>query len=293
MQAKNQRMELGVTGILMMVSLAASLSLPGGYQLGAAIFVVMGLMRLWQRLLSRAPLQEPTLAGKLPLLLVGFAIVGTLVSFWHSEPSGHYELFIPFLWAPLIFLAVLDGQIDRRFVWLGCFLGAALACMITVYQSTWVGAERPSGFLNSPIFFGNNALLLGSVALAGRHDPPFNLKKSVWLALAYAGFLLGMTASLVSLSKGGWPFALLILAWVMIEDLRRSTKREWRSLVLIVLACAALLSLLPSDKILDRINSALVGATEWFSTGEMVEGSVAPRLELWKLGVMIWPENLG
>ena len=291
MQAKDQRMELSVAGILMMVSLAASLSLPGGYQLGAAIFVVMGLIRLWQRLLAHAPLQEPTLAGKLPLFLVGFAIVGALVSFWHSEPSGHYELFIPFLWAPLIFLAVLDGQIDRRYVWIGCLFGAALACMIAVYQSMWIGVERPSGFLNSPIFFGNNVLLLGSVALAGRHDPPFNLKRSVWLALAYAGFLLGVTASLVSLSKGGWPFALLILAWVMIEDLRRSTKREWRSLVLIVLACAALLSLLPSDKILDRINSALVGATEWFRTGEMVEGSVAPRLELWKLGVMIWPEK--
>jgi O-antigen ligase len=291
MQAKNQRTELSVTGSLMMVSLAASLSLPGGYQLGAAIFVVMGLIRLWKRLLARAPLQEPTLAGKLPLLFVGFAIVGALVSFWHSEPSGQYELYIPFLWAPLIFLAVLDGQIDRRFVWLGCLFGAAIACMIAVYQSTWVGVERPSGFLNSPIFFGNNALLLGSVALAGRHDPPFNLNKSVWLALAYAGFLLGITASLMSLSKGGWPFAFLIVAWVVIEDLRRSAKRQWRLIVLIILACAALLPLLPANRILDRINSASIGAIEWFSTGEVVEGSVAPRLELWKLGVMMWPEK--
>jgi len=291
MQVKNQRMELSVIGILMMVSLAASLSLPGGYQLGAAIFVVMGFIRLWQRLLARAPLQEPTLAGKLPLLFVGFAIVSALVSFWHSEPSGHYELYVPFLWAPLIFLAVLDGQIDRRFVWLGCLFGAAIPCMIAAYQSTWVGVERPSGFLNSPIFFGNNALLLGSVALAGRHDPPFGLKKSVWLALAYAGFLLGMAASLVSLSKGGWLFAFLIVAWVIIEDLRRSAKRNWRLIVFIVLACAALLPLLPANRILDRINTASIGAIEWFRTGEVVEASVAPRLELWKLGLTIWPEK--
>lgn len=291
MQAKEQRMELSVAGILMMVSLAASLSLPGGYQLGAAIFVVMGLFRLWQRLLAHEPLQEPTLAGKLPLFLVGFAIVGALVSFWHSEPSGHYELFIPFLWAPLIFLAVLDGQIDRRYVWIGCLFGAALACMIAVYQSIWIGVERPSGFLNSPIFFGNNALLLGSVALAGRHDPPFNLKRSVWLALAYGGFLLGVTASLMTLSKGGWLFAFLILAWVVIEDLRRSAKQQWRLLFLIIMACAVLLALLPANRILDRINTASVGTIEWFRTGKIVEVSVAPRLELWKLGVMIWPEK--
>jgi len=291
MQAKDQGMELSVAGILMMVSLAASLSLPDGYQLGAAIFIVFGLVRLSLRLLARAPLREPTLAGKLPLFLVGFAIVGTLVSFWHSEPSGHYELFIPFFWAPLIYLAVLDGQVDRRYVWIGCLFGAALACMIAVYQSIWIGVVRPSGFLNSPIFFGNNALLLGSVALVGRHDSPFHLKKSVWLALAYAGFFFGMTASLMSLSKGGWPFALLVLAWVIVEDFRRSSKREWRSLFLIISACAALLTLMPANRILDRLNTASAGAIEWFRTGHIVEGSVAPRLELWKLGVMIWPEK--
>ncbi|MCY0151816.1 hypothetical protein OEG86_05680 [Hoeflea alexandrii] len=75
-------------------------------------------------------------------------------------------MYIPFLWAPLIFLAVLDGRVDRRFIWLGCLLGAGLACAIAMYQSIHLGAERPSGFLTSPIFFGNNALLLGSVTLA-------------------------------------------------------------------------------------------------------------------------------
>lgn len=278
-------------GILLTASLAVSLSLPGGYSLASAILVLAGLVCLSLRLLKRAPLLETSLAGNLPLIFFAFAVIGALLSFWQGEPSGHYELYIPFLWAPLIFLAVRDGQIDRRFVWLGCLLGAAGACVIAMYQSFYLGVERPSGFLTSPIFFGNNALLLGSVALAGRHDPPFNLPARVWLGLTYFGFLLGFAASLVTLSKGGWPFAVIAFSWVVIEDFWGATKRTRFSIILLAIAFASLLPLLPANRIADRITDAATGAKEWFRTGEMVEGSVSPRLELWKFGLTIWPEK--
>jgi O-antigen ligase len=275
----------------LMVFLAASLSVPGGYSIGTAVIAIAGLVFLAKRLFDRAPLIQPTLAGKLPLVFMAFALAGAAISLWQQAPAGYYEMYIPFLWAPLIFLAVLDGRVDRRFIWLGCLLGAGLACAITLYQSFHLGAERPSGFLTSPIFFGNNALLLGCVALAGRHDPPFNLRRPVWLALAYAGFLLGLAASLMTLSKGGWPLAPLVLAWVVVEDFWRASRRERLSLILVVVTFVALLPLMPINSTLERINNAATGAKEWFRTGKMVEGSVSPRLELWKLGLTIWPEK--
>jgi len=275
----------------LMVFLAASLSVPGGYSTGTAIIAVAGLVCLTKRLFAGAPLIQPTLAGKLPLVFMAFALVGAAISLWQQAPAGHYEMYIPFLWAPLIFLAVLDGRIDRRFIWLGCLIGAGLACALAMYQSLHLGEQRPSGFLTNPIFFGNNALLLGSIALAGRHDPPFNLRKPIWLAVAYTGFLLGLVASLMTLSKGGWPFAPLVLVWVAVEDFRRASKRGRFSLILVALTLIALVPLMPINSTLDRINSAATGALEWFRTGEMVEGSVAPRLELWRLGLEIWPEK--
>lgn len=275
----------------LMVFLAASLSVPGGYSTGTAIIAVAGLVYLARRLFTRAPLIQPTLAGKLPLVFMAFALVGAAISLWQQAPAGHYEMYIPFLWAPLLFLAVLDSRIDRRFVWFGCLLGAVLACAIALYQSIHLEQLRPSGFLTSPIFFGNNSLLLGSVALAGRRDPPFKLPRPVWIALSYVGFLLGLAASLLTLSKGGWPFAALVLVWAVVEDFWRATKPERLSLVILGVAVATLLPLMPADKYMDRINSAAIGVLEWFHTGEMVEGSVAPRLELWKLGLMMWPEK--
>ena len=275
----------------LMVFLAASLSVPGGYSTGTAIIAVAGLVCLAKRLFARAPLIQPTLAGKLPLVFMAFARVCAAISLWQQAPAGYYEMYIPFLWAPLIFLAVLDGRVDRRFIWLGCLLGAGLACALAIYQSIHLGEQRPSGFLTSPIFFGNNALLLGSVALAGRHDPPFNLRKPIWLALASAGFLLGLAASLMTLSKGGWPFAPLVLAWVVVEDFWRASRRERLSLIVVAVTFVVLLPLMPINSTLDRINAAATGAMEWFRSGQMVEGSVSPRLELWKLGLTIWPEK--
>ena len=270
--------------------MAASLSLPSGYSIGA-IFAVIGLFCLSRRLLGHAPLLQPTLSGNLPLIFMAFAVVGASINLWHRTSTGQYEMYIPFLWAPLIFLAVLDGQIDRRFVWLGCLLGAIFACALAVYQSIYLGSERPSGFLASPIFFGNNALLLGSVALAGRYDPPFNLRKSVWLALTYAGFFFGVTASLTTQSKGGWPLVPVVLFWVLVEDFWHASKRERLSLLVVSVAFVCLLPFMPLNRSVERINNAAIGTIEWFRTGEIVEGSAAPRLELWKFGLTIWSEK--
>ena len=280
-----------IAGIFLLLYFAGSLALPAVYSFGGVIFAGIGLYFLLKRLLARAPLLQPTWAGKLPLVFMAFAVIGASINLLHDTPAGQYEMYIPFLWAPLIFLAVMDGQIDRRLIWLGCGLGAIFACALALYQSIYLGFERPSGFLTSPIFFGNNALLLGSVALAGRHDPPFRLRKPVWLAFAYIAFFLGLAASLTTQSKGGWPLFPIVLLWVLIEDFWRASKRERLSLLIVAVAFAFLLPLMPINKSVERINDAAIGALQWFRTGEIVELSAAPRLELWNAGLQIWSEK--
>lgn len=280
-----------ILGILLIFYFAGSLALPAVYSFGGVIFAVIGLFFLLRRSLGLASLLQPTFAGKLPLVFMAFAAVGASINLLHFTPAGQYEMYIPFLWAPLIFLAVLDGQIDRRFIWIGCALGAIFACALALYQSIYLGSERPSGFLTSPISFGNNALLLGAVALAGRHDPPFRLRKPVWLAFTYVAFFFGLAASLTTQSKGGWPLVPVVLFWVLVEDFWRASKRERLSLAIVAVAFVSLLPLMPINKSVERINDAATGAIQWFRTGEIVELSAAPRLELWNAGLKIWSEK--
>ncbi len=282
---------ISAMNILMMFSLAASLSMPDAYTIAGALFAIIGLFYLLKRMHARASLFEPHLSGKLCLIFMAYAFICALIQLWHRAPISHYEMYMPFLWAPLIVLAVLDGRIDRRFIWLGCLLGAVLACFLALFQSIYLGAERPFGFLGSPITFCNNALLLGCIALAGRHDSPLNLRKPIWLALAYMGFFFGVVASLTTQSKGGWPLIPLVLIWVIVEDFWRASRQGRRSFFVAAFTFACLLPFMPLDTPLSRVKSAAIGTMAWFQTGEVVEGSADARLELWRFGLSIWPEK--
>jgi O-antigen ligase len=277
--------------ILLVLALAASLSLPGAYTIDGAIFAVIGLFYLSKRLLNKAPLFEPDLVGKLPLFFIAFALVGAAIRFWHHAQISDYEMYIPFLWAPLIVLAVLDGRVDRRFIWLGCLLGAIFACLAAAYQSVFLGIYRPGVFAGSPITFGNNALLLGSIALVGRHDPPFGLRKPVWLTFAYIGFLFGLGASLISQSKGGWPLIPVVLFWFLLEDFRRASRTARFSFLVAAVAFICLVPFTPLKKDVDRVEDAGMATLHWFQTGQIADLSAAPRLVLWQFGWTIWPEK--
>lgn len=276
---------------LLLVSLSLTLILPDAYTINSAVFAAIGLFYLSYRLLTHASLFEPHLSGKLCLIFMAYAVICASIQLWHRAPVSHYEMYIPFLWAPLIVLAVLDGRIDRRFIWLGCLLGAIFACFLALFQSIYLGAPRPFGFLGSPITFGNNALLLGSIALAGRHDPPFHWRKPIWLALAYLGFFFGLTASLITQSKGGWPLIAVVLIWVLLEDFWRASRRGRLSFLVMGFTFVSLLPFMPLDTASSRIESAINGTVAWFQTGEVVEGSADARLELWRFGLAIWPEK--
>lgn len=277
--------------LLLMSLLALALFLPDMYTVAGVVFSIIGFYYLSKRLLSRESLLEPHLSGKLCLIFMSYAFICALIQLWHGASIKYYEMYIPFLWAPLIVLAVLDGHIDRRFVWLGCFLGAVLACSLALFQTIHLGAPRPYGFLGSPITFGNNALLLGSVALAGRHDPPLNLRKPVWFALAYLGFGFGIVASLSTQSKGGWPLIPVVLIWALLEDFWRASRQGRLMFAMMAFIFVCLLPFMPLETSLSRIKSAANGTLAWFETGEVVEGSADARLELWRFGLSIWPEK--
>jgi len=280
-----------VLNIFLTLSLAASLSLPDAYTISGAMFAIIGLFYLLKRLLEQNSVLEPYFAGKLCFFFMAFAFICTSVQLWHHAPVSHYEMYIPFWWAPLTVLAIADGKIDRRFIWLGCFLGAVLACFLAFYQSIYLGVKRPYGFIGSPVTFGNNALLLGSIALAGRYDPPFNWPKPVWHALAYLGFLFGVTASLITQSKGGWLLIPVVAIWAIVEDFRCASRRGKLSISIFAFAIICALPFLPLNTAVSRISSATIGTVTWFQTGKFMEGSAAPRLELWNFGLTVWPEK--
>jgi len=277
--------------IVLVFSLAASLSLPGAYTIVGAAFAVIGLVSLLKRLQSGVPWMEPDLTGKLPLFFIAFAFISAAIQSYHQVPASGYEIYIPFLWAPLIMLAVLDGGIDRRYLWLGCMFGAIFACLLAVYQTIHLGYDRADGFSGSPITFGNNALLLGSIALVGRRDSLLNVSKSVWFGFSYFSFLAGLAASMITQSKGGWLLIPVVLVWFLVEDFSRISRGLKITFSMAAIAIICVLPFTPLKKNIDRIEEAGSSTAQWFQTGQITDLSATPRLALWKFGWTIWPEK--
>lgn len=276
--------------LILLIALFFSLSLPLAYTIGGAVFAILGLFFLGRRFVFKTPIIEKTFVGKLPLFFIFFAVAGMAINAWHSAGLGSYEEYIPFLWAPLIFLAIADSFIDRRILWLGAATGAVLAFCVAIYQLTHLGMERPEGFALSPITFGNNVLMLGAVGAMGRYDPPRRISNWFWYGMTMLGFVAGIATSLISQSRGGWPLILVVVPWIFLSDFAKAGTKLKIAFVAAVLALSATLYVHPLSGVNERLDSAYTGLAGWFETGKPVNESTGGRLELWRFGMSVWPE---
>lgn len=182
-----------------------------------------------------------------------------------------------------IYLAVsrvgLDARYLRRGVLLGCFAAAALAA----WQVHHLGAERADGALNA-IPFGNNALLLGVLALAGWITAPPAVRRTALPLVAAAAALY---ASLASGSRGGWV-TIPLLAWLLSLGAPRLSPRLRLAVGLAGLALLALAAAIPAinERTLGELDSL---RRQWGATPAEAAGatlsSIGTRLHLYRLGI--------
>ena len=276
---------------ILFIAVVFSLSLPLAYTIDGAVFAIFGLFFLGRRFALKIPIIEKTFVGKLPLFFIFFAVSGAAIDAWHGAASGSYEKDIPFLWAPLIFLTVTDSFIDRRILWSGAAVGAVLAFFVAIYQSTHLGFDRPEGFALSPISFGNNVLMLGTIGAMGRYDPPRRIASWCWYGMSMLGFAAGIATSLISQSRGGWPLMLVVVPWVLLSDFAKAGTKLKIAFAAAVLVLSASLYVHPLSGVNERLDSAYTGLAGWFETGKPVNESTGGRLELWRFGISVWPEN--
>lgn len=279
-----------ILSAVMFLALASSMALPLAYTINGVLFAIIGLFFLGRRIVLKKPLIEKSFIGKLPLFFIFFAVSGVAINAFQGEAQSSHLEYVPFLWAPLIFLAVSDSFIDRRILWSGAAAGAFLAFLLALYQSSQLGVNRPEGFALSPITFGNNALLLGAVGAMGRYDPPRRIATWLWYAICIFGLCSGVGASVITQSKGGWPLMLIVVSWVFYTDFKKSGIKLKVAASLLLLGLTFSLYVYP-PKVSLRLVPAYVGLSEWIKNGKPVDGSIGPRLELWRFGLATWSEK--
>ena len=278
--------------VLLLALMVSVLVLEGGYMLLTLLLAGFGLAHGRQLPATFAWVRSSSGASTVMAGLGLYLVVGVLLGVWHSYKINYYEAFVPFVLAPLVLHGVLSFKMDHRVLWLATAVGAFFALFLAAYQVFWLDVGRAFGGLKNPIIFGDLSIVFGAIALLGFvYCPRDAFPKGVrWFLLA--GFFFGLGASLLSGSKGGWMSVFLILfVFVWTYFSHRSVGFRLAAYGVGLLVVTKLFLLAPSELVLDRIVGGLGAGWHWFQTGEVTDGSVSVRLELWRRGILMFDQN--
>ena len=276
------------TGLVLLLTLALGLVLPkwagaGFLLLGLVSLVWLSVTRTWHLRGLHASERLLAIAATLYVL----ATLGGLV--WHGfDPAGTQALgriLRLLLILPLfLYLRQIDGL--APYWWHGLVAGGLIAGGYAWWflLSGQIGEfEDRVGGATNPIYFGGVALLMAFMLLPRLSDAQLHPGARL---LAAGGMLGGISASLLSGSRGAWVAALPLLLLFLVSFMQQ-LPRVWRYLVpLLLIGSVALLNLLPQvnmdQRMLDvarEISAAVQGRT--------LEGGVSERLQMWPIAIQL------
>lgn len=266
----------GNLGIFLFFSLV--LSTENGHSLAILLMLLAGLLAM--PLKREIPI--PTEVKYCVVFLIGLALFwshtfDSLFSFsFKGDSLVRYGL------GALCILGFSKLNIHPRSIFYGFAVGGGAAVAIALVQYNDIG--RAEGFTNA-IRFGNLNLLMGLACFAAFFIKYF--KKSERFLFLISSVCL-FTASILSLSRGGWPmFSFVpIVAFFLLRQHRKYAVYFSLGLLSLVLAASTL------PPVENRISQAHEEITGYFSDREKyVETSVGARLEMWVLAIAMGAEK--
>ncbi|UQB42430.1 O-antigen ligase family protein [Thiomicrospira microaerophila] len=278
---------VGYASLAVFLFCALALIVPSGYSYGAVMLFLAGLFWFfrassWQQLV----LQDWTIILVLALYGMVWVLEGLVFDYGLRGLDQPFRFFAAII--GLLFLLRFPPK--PSLFWLGVVIGSFLTGLHSLYIIVLLDLTRVDLGYTHHIQFGNIALLLGLVSLAGLGWAAEQKDKVFWTALLVVGFLFGLLASLLSGTRGGWvaiPFALLIIYRGL------STSFRWRQVVLgsgALFFVGLFAYLQPVLGVKDRVDLAVQEVGAYYQSGE-VATSVGARLEMWRGALIIGQEN--
>jgi O-antigen ligase len=230
--------------------------------------------------------------GKTPRLLYALAtlaIVVSALSAYHSDRWGVVHLPIAIIVLMPTYWAFRVNGVKFGWAYAGAIVGAGIGAYLAIRTGGLEG-NRDAGVFN-PIPNGGMAIALALASACAIRHKPKHIKKQVWIAFCLTGVTCGIATSLLSGSKSGWiSFALLPIGFAFYFPSVRAwmvTKAGVASTLSAMALCIAALMLSPGGQ---RINHGYDGIQRYIATGEVTEGSIGPRLEMWAYGLDMAPK---
>jgi len=228
--------------------------------------------------------------------MVLVAILVTPFSSFGEMADKNLGKFILLLMAIPVYYYFRASRISSSALWYGLVLGACVSFAAGVYDLTFgdyrLGYVGRASGATHPIIFGDLSLLIGALSMAGMG---WYKRQGSWRAvLPILGLCMGILASILSASRGGWvaiPVLVVILVWVS----RAHISRRLQSLgVAVVLGVLVAGYLIPQTGMQQKIESTMENTLAYMYSDvndDHRTTSIGSRFEMWQAAWQIFLQH--
>ena len=281
---------LGLLALLIFPSTVLGMKNPSGAVY--ALIILSGVISIF--LYHKTIFPVTNIEKKLFLSLSLFYLTALAVTLYLGTGISTADRFLAILLVIPSYIFFKNHPDDiEKYLWTGLVLGAFISLGVGLYQ-----VFGPEQFLRAkgvthPILFGDIALIMGAMSLAGIS---WFKKQNRWLVvLPIIAFIAGMLSSALSLSRGGWvalPLIGLLYFWYLTKYL------TFKKVVVIVVLCFIGLSaiyLIPQTGVKKRVDVTMTNVNHYFNSESVNDRtrstSIGTRFEMWKAAWILFKEN--
>ena len=269
--------------LVVFIMFALCLLVPGGHSIGPTVLLLSSLaLLLPKRWRPAFPLQLKVNAHDrwLALAFLTYFLVLLAEIIWFHLKFRELDKPSRFLLAiPVLFFLI---RTPPRVVWLwrGIVVGALCAGTFAIYQKLWLGHERANGFLY-PIEFGDLSMLLGVLCMMGMAWGQEQPRRGYWISTMALGAAMGIGASLLSGSRGGWVGLPLICLVIMRSYARFMSLKQWLGVIASVVICAVTVISIPETGVTHRVHQIYLDVKDYQKGNH--DTSLGARFDLWRM----------
>ncbi|RDH81206.1 MAG: hypothetical protein DIZ80_13955 [endosymbiont of Galathealinum brachiosum] len=231
------------------------------------------------------------------VFVVIVAVLSTALSGIDHMASKKLGKFVYLLMVIPVYYYFKTVRIKPEWIWYGLALGAIISALVGVYQITngiyYDPKYRGRAYgVTHPIIYGNLALLMGVMSLAGLSW--FKSQGRWFTLLPVVAVICGLLASILSQSRGGWvaiPF--LAIVFLRFSSLHLSKLKILLSLVVVGSIFVAAYHV-PQSGVKVRMDRTIDNMQKYFTVKEMKTAggtSVTSRFEMWQASWSIFIDN--
>lgn len=224
--------------------------------------------------------------------LSSFFLVTLIATLSAGFQYGSTGKFLHLLLAIPLYVYLRHTGIKLHYFWYGLVAGSFVATVIAINEVWILGAPRARS-LTHPIIFGDIALTLGCMSMAGIGW--FKSRASWQIILPVLALLGSLLVSALSASRGSWvamPFLFIAFFWYMRSHFSVKLKGIFIALLIATLGTIYLVPQTNVSKNIDRtIHNLKLYSESNIDTDLLSLNSVGSRLEMWQAAWSMFIEN--